>query len=267
MQPFCKFFNVQWNPKILTSFVLFFNQYGQKILFDTFSVASIFIASVSKPTLYIYGLRLCSSNRLRPHFAFPSGAFYFLFFHRPSHLPILFYSKTKNFVKSEVFVQVKIRVILFQTTLQISMGSLKAMTPRNSCFYVVTRNCNRLFPQSKNNDSFQQSSSMHESDLLLFQRLKNVFYAYHQGCGDGAGVVRSRRFLGGVAFLTTLRVGVGFFCPTPDVQLDHFWITLLNWEFLLKLYSLFRNFCWNRDFLQCTTISIDFNSQISFPLC
>ena len=36
----------------------------------------------------------------------------------------------------------------------------------------------------------------------------------------------SRRFLGGagVGFLTTLGVGVGFFCPspTPDVQLDHF---------------------------------------------
>ena len=31
---------------------------------------------------------------------------------------------------------------------------------------------------------------------------------------DGALVVRSWRFLGGV--------GVGFFCPTPDVQLDYF---------------------------------------------
>ena len=45
-----------------------------------------------------------------------------------------------------------------------------------------------------------------------------------QGCG--VRVVRSRRFLGGVGFLTTLGVGVGvgFFCPkpTPDVQLDHF---------------------------------------------
>jgi len=25
-----------------------------------------------------------------------------------------------------------------------------------------------------------------------------------------------------VGFLTTLGVGVGFFCPTPDAQLDHF---------------------------------------------
>jgi len=30
--------------------------------------------------------------------------------------------------------------------------------------------------------------------------------------------------LGGdvVGFLTTLGVGIGFFCPTPDVQMDHF---------------------------------------------
>jgi len=34
--------------------------------------------------------------------------------------------------------------------------------------------------------------------------------------------LRSRRFLAGVGFLTTLAVGVGFFCPTPDVQLDNF---------------------------------------------
>ena len=43
-------------------------------------------------------------------------------------------------------------------------------------------------------------------------------------------------------------------------------ITLLNWEFLLKWYNFFWNFCWNRDFLLCTTISIHFNSDISFPL-
>jgi len=46
----------------------------------------------------------------------------------------------------------------------------------------------------------------------------------NQGCGLGVGigVVRSLRFLGGVGFLTTLGVRVGLFCPTPDVQLDHF---------------------------------------------
>ena len=51
----------------------------------------------------------------------------------------------------------------------------------------------------------------------------------------------SGRFLGGVGvgFLTTLGVGVGFFCPTPDVQLDNFYITFLNWEFLLKWCNFF----------------------------
>jgi len=50
--------------------------------------------------------------------------------------------------------------------------------------------------------------------------------------------------LGGVGFLTTLGVGVGFFCltPTPDVQLDHFLHHTLKLgipvemvQFLLKL--------------------------------
>jgi len=48
--------------------------------------------------------------------------------------------------------------------------------------------------------------------------------------------------LGGVGFLTTLGVGVGFFCPTPDVQLDHFLHHTLKLEipvemvqFILKL--------------------------------
>jgi len=27
--------------------------------------------------------------------------------------------------------------------------------------------------------------------------------------------------------------------PTPDVQWDHFYVTLLNWEFLLKWYNFF----------------------------
>jgi len=54
-------------------------------------------------------------------------------------------------------------------------------------------------------------------------------YLHHDG-----GVVRSRRYLGGV--------GVGFFCPTPDVQLDYFLhhtpklgIPLEMVQFLLKL--------------------------------
>jgi len=38
------------------------------------------------------------------------------------------------------------------------------------------------------------------------------------------------------------------FCltPTPEVQLDHFYITLLSWEFLLNRYNFSWNFCWNR---------------------
>jgi len=89
-----------------------------------------------------------------------------------------------------------------------------------------------------------------------------------QGCGVGAGVVRSRRFLGGVGigFLTTLGVGVGFFVRLRISNWIIFYIILLNWESLLKWYNLFWNFCWNRDFLLWTTISIDFNNQISFPL-
>ena len=46
------------------------------------------------------------------------------------------------------------------------------------------------------------------------------FLTFDQSCR--AGVIRSRRFLGGVRFLTTLGVGDGCFCPTPDAQLDHF---------------------------------------------
>jgi len=41
-----------------------------------------------------------------------------------------------------------------------------------------------------------------------------------QGCG--VRVAKSRRFLGGVGFLTSLTVGVGFFYLTPEVQLNHF---------------------------------------------
>jgi len=41
------------------------------------------------------------------------------------------------------------------------------------------------------------------------------------------------------------------FCPTPtpEVQLDHFYITLLSWEFLLNRYNFLWNFCWNRGIL------------------
>ena len=55
-------------------------------------------------------------------------------------------------------------------------------------------------------------------DVAMQLTVMSAVVSLKQGCG----VVRSRRFLGGVGFLTTLGVGVGFFCPTPDAQLDHF---------------------------------------------
>jgi len=51
---------------------------------------------------------------------------------------------------------------------------------------------------------------------LLTMKFTSRFY---QGCG--VGIVMSRRFLGGVEFLTT-DTGSRIFCPTPDAQLDHF---------------------------------------------
>ena len=43
-------------------------------------------------------------------------------------------------------------------------------------------------------------------------------------CGVSVEGTGKRRFLGGVGagFLTTLGVGARFFCPTPKVQVDHF---------------------------------------------
>jgi len=36
-----------------------------------------------------------------------------------------------------------------------------------------------------------------------------------------------------------------------------FYITLLSWEFLWKWYNFLWIFCWNREFLLCTTISLE----------
>jgi len=49
------------------------------------------------------------------------------------------------------------------------------------------------------------------------------------------------------------------FCPTqtPEVQLDHFYITLESWELLLNRYNFLWNFCWNREFLLRTTTSTE----------
>jgi len=65
----------------------------------------------------------------------------------------------------------------------------------------------------------------------------DMFNAYDHGCG--AGVVRNRRFLGGVGvrFLTTLKVG--FFVRLRMSSWIIFYITLLNREFLLKWCTVF----------------------------
>jgi len=67
--------------------------------------------------------------------------------------------------------------------------------------------------------------------------------------------------------------GSQIFCPTPDVQLDHLLhhtlklgIPIEMVRLLLKGTISFETFV-ETDFLLCTTISIDFNSQISFLLC
>jgi len=56
---------------------------------------------------------------------------------------------------------------------------------------------------------------------------------------QGCGVASSRRLFGGVRFLTKLGVGVGFFVQfrLRKSTLDHFYITLLSWEFLLNWYD------------------------------
>jgi len=50
-----------------------------------------------------------------------------------------------------------------------------------------------------------------------------IFFSGGENQGFGIRVARSQWFSGGVGFLTTpdVDVGVRFFCPTPEVQLDH----------------------------------------------
>jgi len=68
-------------------------------------------------------------------------------------------------------------------------------------------------------------------DLMRLKSADEHFkttYCIYEGCGGG--VVRSRMFLGGVGFLTTLGVGVGFFvqffCPIRVSSWIIFYITL-----------------------------------------
>jgi len=89
------------------------------------------------------------------------------------------------------------------------------------------------------------------------------------GARSSQARLRSRGFLGevGVGFLTTLESESDFFVWLR-LRMSNWiisYITLLNWEFLLKMYNFFSNFCLNRDLLLCTTISIDFNRQNFIP--
>jgi len=68
--------------------------------------------------------------------------------------------------------------------------------------------------------------------------------------------------LGGVGVPTTLEVG--FFCPIPNVQFDHFLHYTPKLGIPVAMVVSFETFV-ATDFLLCTTISIDFSSQISFP--
>jgi len=115
-------------------------------------------------------------------------------------------------------------------------------------------NSRLFFTKSKLSPSSKQGTmNFPNKDKENFFKLDRE--CHYQGCGPG--VVRSRRFLGGVGFLTTQVVGVGFFCPTLDVRWIIFYITLLRLQFLLKWYNFLSNFCWNRYFLLCTTISVE----------
>jgi len=79
--------------------------------------------------------------------------------------------------------------------------------------------------------------------LLHHRRNQGAFGPWppKQGCG----VVRSRIFFGGVGvvFLTTLGVGVGFFVRLRKSIWIIFYITLLNWEFVLNGTSSFEICC------------------------
>jgi len=78
--------------------------------------------------------------------------------------------------------------------------------------------------------------------------------------------------LGGVRFLATLGVGVGFFCPTPKGQLDNFLHHILKLgfpvemvQFLIKLVETDNSCCVPRFPLSVRCYKI-LDSQTSFTL-
>ena len=87
---------------------------------------------------------------------------------------------------------------------------------------------------------------------IIGQKVVNLVYHWRPGLRS-----RNRRFLGGAGFLTTLGVGVGFFCPTttPDVPWDHYLhhtrklgIPVEMVQFLLKLLLKQRFLAVHHDF-------------------
>jgi len=84
--------------------------------------------------------------------------------------------------------------------------------------------------------------------------------------GCGVGIVRSRMFLGEVGFLATLGVGVGFFCPTPNAQVDHFLHHTPKMGILGKMIQFLLQFVETK--ISCCAPQFPLIlSQISIPLC
>ena len=86
--------------------------------------------------------------------------------------------------------------------------------------------------------------------------VSQIYESNSQGCG----VVRSPSFFGWSRIPSNTRSRI--FCPTPQVQVDHFFhhtpklgILVEMVQFLLLKW--YKRFCCNRDRLLCTTISIE----------
>jgi len=54
---------------------------------------------------------------------------------------------------------------------------------------------------------------------------------------QGCGVARYRRLFWWSRIPNDIRGRSRILCPTPEVQLDYFYITLVSWEFLLNRYN------------------------------
>jgi len=68
--------------------------------------------------------------------------------------------------------------------------------------------------------------------------------------------------LGGVGFLTILGVGVGFFCPTPDVQLDQLLNRTLNLGIPVEMVVSFETFVETE--ISCCTSRFPLNLTANF---